>query len=106
MFYTEDGLLNEFKMHWHFRLRFPLHVVVFKQVSSHIPHEANCEQYFYRAGMLSGPNMAPERLATLVMVGVNLKRFKPTVEAIKERYYQKYRNLGGNGEDSENELVG
>ena len=33
-------------------------------------------------------------------------RFKPTVEAIKEQYYQKYRNLGGNGVDSEDELVG
>ena len=29
--------------------RFPLHLVVFKQVSSHIPHEANVEQYFSRA---------------------------------------------------------
>ena len=33
----------------------------------------------------------------LVMVGVNKKRFWPTVEAIKARYYLKYR--GGTSEE-------
>ena len=42
-------MLNHFKMFWELRDRFPLHMVVFKQVSSHIPHEANIEQYFSRA---------------------------------------------------------
>lgn len=46
---TSDGMLNHFKMFWELRDRFPLHLVVFKQVSSHIPHEANVEQYFSRA---------------------------------------------------------
>ena len=32
-------------MMWELRYRFPLHYIVFTQVSSHIPHEANVEQY-------------------------------------------------------------
>ena len=40
-FKEESGLIIEFKMMWHMRKRFPLHFVVFKQVSSHLPHEAN-----------------------------------------------------------------
>lgn len=74
-FYCSDGLLNEFKMLWHFRLRFPLHYTVFKQLACHLPHEANVEQYFSRAGNLSDPNMSPEYLGVLVMVGCNKKRF-------------------------------
>ena len=31
----------------------------------------------------------------LVMVGANKSRFKPTVKAIMERYYKKYRGKGG-----------
>ena len=46
---TSDGMLNHFQMFWELRDRFPLHFIVFKQVSSHIPHEANVEQYFSRA---------------------------------------------------------
>ena len=34
-------------------------------------------------------------LAILVMVGVNRKKFKPSVTAIKERYYQLFRGKGG-----------
>ena len=33
--------------------------------------------------------------AYLVMVGANKSRFKPTVKAIMERYYKKYRGKGG-----------
>ena len=46
---TSDGMLNHFQMFWELRDQFPLHFIVFKQVSSHIPHEANVEQYFSRA---------------------------------------------------------
>ena len=35
------------------------------------------------------------------MVGVNKKRFWPTVQAIKERYYLKYRGGAGSSADSE-----
>ena len=42
--------------------------------------------------------MSPALLGKLVMVGVNKKRFWPTVEAIKARYYlNKYR--GGTSEE-------
>ena len=90
-----DGLLNEFKMFWHLRHRFPLHFLVFKQIACHLPHEANVEQYFSRAGLLSDPNMDPAYLGVLVMVGANKKKFKPMVAAIMERYYAKYRGKGG-----------
>ena len=55
-FRCSDGLLNEFKMFYHLRHRFPLHYMVFKQTACHLPHEANVEQYFSRAGLLSDPN--------------------------------------------------
>ena len=43
-------MVNHFyKLMWDMRLRFPLHFIVFEQVSSHIAHEANVEQYFSRA---------------------------------------------------------
>ena len=56
-FIRPDGLLNEFKMHWQLRALFPLHLIVFRQAASHIPHEANVEQVFSRAGSLSDPSM-------------------------------------------------
>ena len=43
----------------------------------------------------SDPNMDPAYLGVLVMVGTNKKKFKPTVTAIMERYYAKYRGKGG-----------
>ena len=82
-------------MMWSLRFRFPLHFIVFKQVSSHLPHKANVEQYFSRAGKLSDFNLTPAYLGKLVMVGVNKKRFWPSVQAIKERYYLKYRSDAG-----------
>ena len=51
---TSDGMVNHFKLMWDLRKRFPLHFIVFKQVSSHIAHEANVEQYFSRAVVRSG----------------------------------------------------
>ena len=50
------------------RESFPLHFLVFKQMACHLPHEANVEQYFSRAGMLSDPNIDPAYLGVLVMV--------------------------------------
>ena len=38
-FFDDDGLLNEFKMMWALKDRFPLHYIVFKQTACHIPHE-------------------------------------------------------------------
>ena len=48
-------------------------------------------------GLLSDPNMDPLYLSTLVMVGVNRHKFKPSVKAIKELYYKKFRGQGGEG---------
>ena len=53
-FRCTDGLLNEFKMMWKLRHRFPLHFIAFKQMACHLPHEANVEQYFSRAALHSG----------------------------------------------------
>ena len=39
--------------------------------------------------------MDPVYLAILVMVGVNRKKFKPSVKAILERYYKMFRGKGG-----------
>ena len=61
----------------------------------HLPHEANVEQYFSRAGNLSDPNIDPAYLCVLVMVDASKSRFKPTVKAIMERYYKKYCGKGG-----------
>ena len=49
--YDNDGLLNEFKLMWAERNRFPLHLIVFKQTACHLPHEANVEMIFSRAGL-------------------------------------------------------
>ena len=98
-FLRDDGLLNEFKMMYAFRHRFPLHYIVFKQTASNLPHEVNVE-LFSRAGALSDPNMDPHYLATLVMVGSNKKNFKPTLSDVKTRYYQKFRG-GGEGGSAE-----
>ena len=67
--------------------------------ASHLLHEANVEQRFSRAGALSDPNMDPFYLGILVMVGTNKSKFKPSVKAIKERYYSKFRGKGGEHED-------
>ena len=59
---------------------------------------------FSRAGNLSDPNMDPEFLAHLVMVLVNKKTFKPSLDQIKDKYYELFRGLGGddgNGDDNE-----
>ena len=53
----DKGLLNEFAMMYALRERFPLHYVVFRQTSSHLPHEANVEQVFSRS-VLVGPEHA------------------------------------------------
>ena len=74
-FVDDKGLLNEFAMMYALRERFPLHYVVFRQTSSHLPHEANVEQVFSRSGLLSDPNMQPEFLSALVRLGMNKKVF-------------------------------
>lgn len=95
------GLLNEFAMMWALRERFQLHFVVFKQTARHLPHEANVEMVFSRAGNLSDPNMDPEFLAHLVMVLINKKSYKPSIDAIKDKYFELFRGKGGEGQEAE-----
>ena len=78
------------------RSAFPLHCIVFKQVSSHLPHEANTEQLFSLAGGLSDDNgkMDPYRLSVWVSIAANRKVFKPTKQAILERYMAKFSKGG------------
>ena len=93
-FCDDDGLLNEFQMMWALRERFPLHFIVFKQTASHLGHEANVEQVFSRAGLLSDPNIDPEFLSQMVMLSVNKKWFNPLMNAIKDKYYEMFHGKG------------
>ena len=49
----KTGLTNEFAMMYEWRHRFPLHYIVFKQVSSHLCHEGNTENLFSTSGKLA-----------------------------------------------------
>ena len=40
-------------------------------------------------------NLLPAHLSTLVMVGFNKKAFKPQLDAIKDKYYEMFRNKSG-----------
>ena len=85
---------------WAFRERFPLHFFVFKQVASHLAHEANVEQVFSRAGGLSDPNIDPLFLSALVMASVNKKAYCPSVNSMRDKYYELFRGKGGAGSSS------
>jgi len=82
-------------MMWALRERFPLHLLVFKQAAAHIPHEANVEQFFSRAGNLADHNQKPHPLAALVTAGINRKAYNPPVDAILSfKYFQMFRGKG------------
>ena len=108
-FMSPDGLLNEFAMMWALREAFPLHFIVFKQTASHLPHEANVEQIFSRAGLLADPNLDPVNLVTLVKIGFNKAACNPSVEAITDKYmyYKLFRGdakgNAGKGKDKDND---
>ena len=51
------------------RQAFPLHYIVFRQTACHLPHEANVEQIFSRAGLLSDPNLDPDYLLSRAREG-------------------------------------
>ena len=92
--FIDEDLLNEFEMMWALRERFPLHFTVFKQIASHLAHEANVEQVFSRAGRLSETNIDPAFLGHIVMGHVNKNAFKPTLKDIKAKYYEMFRGKG------------
>ena len=91
-----DGLVNEFALVYKLRTSFPLHFTVFKQVSSHLCHEANTEQLFSVAGNLSDDNgkMNPFSLSVWTSIAANSSVFKPTTEAILKRYMSKFSKNG------------
>ena len=66
-----------------------------------MPHEANVEQVFSRAGRISDPNMNPAYLGMLVMVGMNKKNYSPPLNTIKELYYSRFRGKGHKMEEPE-----
>lgn len=91
-FRDAEGLVNEFALVYKVRHMFPMHYVLFKQVSSHLAHEANSEQLFSRSGELSDDNgkMDPARLAIWTSIGVNRSVFEPSWKQILERYLLKF----------------
>ena len=86
-------------MMWALRERFPLHLIVFKQTACHLPHEANVEQIFSRAGLLADTNLDPAYLAVLVRMGFNKKAYQPSVKAIMDKYYEMFRGKTGEHEE-------
>jgi|TARA_B100001758_G_scaffold201447_1_gene180494 hypothetical protein len=92
----DDGIVNEFALVYNLRQSFPLHYIVFRQTAAHLPHEANSEQLFSRAGTLSDDNgkMDPHRLAVWTSIGVNYSTYKPTDEEILARYLLKFSKGG------------
>ena len=91
-----DGIVNEFALVYNLRQSFPLHYIVFRQTAAHLPHEANSEQLFSRAGTLSDDNgkMDPHHLAVWTSIGVNYSTYKPTDEEILTRYLLKFSKGG------------
>ena len=90
----ETGMINEYAFLWAKRNEFPLHYFVFRQTTSHLPHEGNVEQIFSLGGRLSDPNMNPAYLATLVFVGSNIKVYMPPKLDIWQRYLRKFSKNG------------
>ena len=84
-------------MMWALRERFPLHLIVLKQTACHLPHEANVEMLFSRAGLLTDPNMDPHFLATLTSIAANKTACKLLWERVKAKYFEKFRGKGGEG---------
>jgi hypothetical protein len=63
-------------------------------------------RYFQGQAMyISDPNMDPFFFAKLSAVGINMKTYKPPVEDIRARHYEKYRQ-GGKLEEADEEGVG
>ena len=94
---SSDQTLGCIPLAWALRDRFPLHLIVFKQTACHLPHEANVEQLFSRAGLLTDPNMDPQFLAKLTSIAMNKAAYEPSTSEIKAKYFDKYRGKGGEG---------
>jgi hypothetical protein len=106
-FTDKEGLVNEFALVYKMRQTCPLHYIVFKQVSSHLGHEANSEQLFSQSGKLSDDNgkMDPHRLAVWTSIGVNRSIYEPSTKQIMERYFLKFSKGGKTVHDDDLGLV-
>ena len=68
----------------------PLHYLLFRMCAAHLPHEANSESTFFRAGMLSDPNLEPGMHAVLMRINGNKATYKPLSEDLLARYKRNY----------------
>jgi hypothetical protein len=56
---------------------------------------------------MSNTRVLPAHMSTLVMMGFNKNAFKPQFAAIKDKYYEMFRNKKGKGpEDAEKGAAG
>ena len=95
-FRNEAGIVNEFALFYDLKDSFPLHYTVFRQVSAHLPHEANTESIFSIAGKLSSENGCQDVnfLSDLVYMIANKKICKPEVLPIKKEYLTDFSKNG------------
>ena len=85
-----DGILDEFALVSDIEDVMPLHYLLFRMCAAHLPHEANSESTFFRAGMLSDPNLEPGMHAVLTRINGNKATYKPLSEDILARYKRNY----------------
>ena len=69
--YSKEWGMDEFTMMSDLKSEFPLHYVVFRQVSSHMSHEGNVESVFALAKRLSHPCSKPRTVTLLTLMGAN-----------------------------------
>jgi hypothetical protein len=86
-------------MVWALKATFTLHYIVFKQCGAHLAHEGNVENLFSKSGNLSDPNLDPQYLSKLTRIGANKHAFCPLDSAIKDRYFERFRACGPDGNE-------
>ena len=88
--YSKEWGMDEFTMMSDLKSEFPLHYVVFRQVSSHMSHEGNVESVFALAKRLSHPCSKPRTVTLLTLMGANKRNCKPNWQKVWARYQAKY----------------
>ena len=58
------------------------------------PSRLGLQAELERAGLLADPNLDPAHLVALVKIGFNKAVCWPSVEAIKNKYYELFRSRG------------
>ena len=97
----KSGIINEFAFVSSLYGELPLHHFVFQQMSSHRPHEANCEETFSLSNKLSDDNgkTLPGFLAALVRITKNRTACDPNPTDILKDYVKEYKKLPELGDD-------